>query len=239
MRLKSEPLWTLTLYPQAGEAGGSLTVRRRNEPSGNRPDPARSLAEASRRARGKARRYCAANTLNRFWTLTYAESCFDPYAFRADIAQCFRNLRDELGATFAYAWVPEWHPGGHGLHAHFAVGQFIPRGAIERTWGNGFVYGKLIGDLPVGSGSRREARIVGGYISKYISKGFDEARIPGLHRYEVAQGFQPEQILIYGCSAEDVIERASAYMHAPPSYVWHSSSEKEWRAPPACWAQWA
>ncbi len=36
-----------------------------------------------------------------------------------------------------------------------------------------------------------------------------ERRLAGLHRYEVAQGFQPAKIECYGRSAEDVIERAS------------------------------
>ena len=57
------------------------------------------------------------------------------------------------------------------------------------------------------------------------------------HRYEVGQGFQPEKILVYGSSAEDVIARASRLMGCPPSYVWLSPKEG-WHGPPACWAQW-
>ena len=49
-------------------------------------------------------------------------------------------------------WVPQWHPGGHGLHVHFAVGRYVPRGLIERAWGHGFVHIKLLDGLPVGSG---------------------------------------------------------------------------------------
>jgi hypothetical protein len=240
MRLAVDPLWALSLYPQAAEGGGCLRGRRGNEPSGNRPDPARSSAEAARRARGKLRRYCAANTLNRFATLTYAgEGCHDPRRLRLDVAAFFRDLRTELGAAFPYVWVPEWHPGGHGLHVHFAVGRFVPRGAIERAWGRGLFFIKLIGDLPVGAGARGEARVVAGYLSKYVSKSFDDdGRIAGLHRYEVAQGFQPERIEVYGRSADDVIERASRYMQAAPERVWLSSSVEGWRGPPACWAQW-
>jgi hypothetical protein len=110
---------------------------------------------------------------------------------------------------------------------------------VERAWGRGFINIKLIGDLPVGSGARAEARIAAGYLAKYVSKDFAGARIAGLHRYEVAQGFQPEQIAVYGHSADDVIERASAYMRAAPNYVWHSASKEGWRGPPACWAQWS
>jgi hypothetical protein len=242
VRLDAEPLWSFSLYPQAGEGGGCLSVRRRLVPVSDRPpNVARAAEEAARRARGKLRRYCAANVLNRHATLTYGPpGCVDPALLRADVAAFFRELRSELGAAFPYAWVAEWHPGGHGYHVHVAFGRYVPRGAIERAWGRGFFWIKLIGDLPVGSGSRREARVVAGYLAKYVSKSFEDARRPlGRHRYEVAQGFQPEKVLVYGCSAEDVIERASGYMRSEPERVWLSSSVEGWRGPPACWAQWA
>jgi hypothetical protein len=59
-----------------------------------------------------------------------------------------------------------------------------------------------------------------------------------LHRYEVAQGFQPAKVECYGRTAEDVIERASGYMGSQPERVWLSSSVEGWHGPPACWAQW-
>src|SRR5207248_311477 len=66
----------------------------------------------------------------------------------------------------------------------------------------------------------------------------DERRPAGLHRYEVAQGFQPEKILCYGVSAEDVIKRASGVIGSGPERVWMSSSVEGWHGPPACWARW-
>ena len=59
MRLEGEPLWALSLYPEAGEGGGCLTGLRSPEPRGNRPEPGRSASEAARRARGR----CAATAL--------------------------------------------------------------------------------------------------------------------------------------------------------------------------------
>lgn len=238
----SEGLWSLSLYPQAGEAGGALVVLRQPEPRGGPPDAARAAVEANRRARGKLRRYCAANGLNRLATLTYAgEGCHEPLAVRADVGEFFRELRAGLGAgAIPYAWVPQWHPGGHGLHVHFGVGRYVPRTLIEGVWGRGFVHIKLLSGLPVGSGVRAEARLTARYLAGYASVGLDdERRPPGLHRYEVAQGFQPEKTLVYGVSADDVIERASRYMGAAPSYVWLSSSKEGWRGAPACWAHWA
>ena len=122
--------------------------------------------EAGRRARARLRRYCAANRLNRLGTLTYrGEGCHDPELVRVHLGEFFRSLRDGLGgAAFPYVWVPEWHKSGHGLHAHFAVGRFVKRSLIESAWGHGFVHIKLLGDLPVGSGSLSEARIAAGYL---------------------------------------------------------------------------
>jgi hypothetical protein len=241
VRLNREPLWALSLYPDAGEGGGCLSVPRRVAAWGGRPDPERAAEEAGRRARAKIRRYAAANRLNRLGTLTYAgEGCHEPLQLRLDVAAFFRGLREGVGSALPYLWVAQWHPGGHGLHAHFAVGRFVPRGLIERAWGRGFVHIKLLDGLPVGSGPLEEARRAAGYLARYVGRELDDARrAAGLHRYEVAQGFQPERVEVYGRSAEDVIERASGHIGSRPERVWLSSTVEGWRGPPACWAQWA
>lgn len=234
--------WSLSLYESAGEAGGAVVGGRR-ERSGPMvaPDPERAGVEAARRARGKVRRYCVANRLNRLGTLTYAgKGNHDPVLVREHLGEFFRVLRCELGrGAFPYAWVPEWHKTDHGLHAHFAVGRFVPRAAITAAWPWGFVHIKLIGDLPVGSGPRAEARRAAGYLSKYVGKSFeDERRIAGLHRYEVAQGFQPQVVKITGHTLDGVMRGASEVMGGPPSYLWQSQVEDGWTRPPAVWASW-
>jgi hypothetical protein len=137
-------------------------------------------------------------------------------------------------------WVPEWHKSGHGLHAHFAVGQFIKRQFIEQAWSHGFVHIKLLGDLPVGAGSLSEARVAAGYLSKYVAKTFTDpnARVLGLHRYDVAQGVKPRPVAISGATAGDVLAQASAVFGSGPSVEWSSDSVADWQAPPAIWAQW-
>jgi hypothetical protein len=74
-------------------------------------DPERAQLEAGRRARGRLRRYGAANRLNRLGTLTYeGAGCHDPGQARAHVGTFFRALRTDLGgAAFPYVWVPEWH----------------------------------------------------------------------------------------------------------------------------------
>ena len=87
-------MWALSLYPDAGEGGGCLSVERRVVPTGLPPNTERAAEEAGRRARAKIRRYAAANRLNRLGTLTYrGEGCHDPLRLRDDLAGFFRDLR--------------------------------------------------------------------------------------------------------------------------------------------------
>lgn len=157
------------------------------------------------------------------------------------MGEFFRNLRDGLGGKpLPYAWVPEWHKTDHGLHAHFAVGKYIKRRLIDEAWGHGYIGIKLIGDLPVGAGALSEARIAATYLSKYVAKTFADsvARDLGLHRYDVAQGFQPERIRLTGASAQAVVDEASELMGGDPFTRWSSSENPEWQGAPAVWAQW-
>lgn len=238
--------WSFTLYPSAGEGGGcfvsSHKPQRKYVAKGSAGDPERAALEAGRRARAKLRRYCAANRLNRLGTLTYGGAgCHDPKQLRQDVADFFRSLRVALGGqSFPYVWVPEWHKTDHGLHVHFAVGRFIRRQLIDAAWGRGHVHIKLLGGLAVGSGALEEARHAAGYLSKFVSKTFTDpgSRVFGLHRYDVAQGFLPEGIVIQGVSAAAVVARASDYMGSAPGLEWSSVSVDDWAGPPAVWAQW-
>jgi hypothetical protein len=238
--------WAFSLYPDAGEGGGSYQPALRRVPEyvarGAAADPKRAAEEAGRRARATLRRYCAANRLNRLGTLTYrGAGCHEPLAVREHLGEFFRSLRSGVGGDpLAYVWVPEWHKSGHGLHAHFAVGQYIKRKLIDEAWGRGFVHIKLLGNLPVGSGSLSEARAAAGYLSKYVAKTFSDpdARVLGLHRYDVAQGFKPRPVALAGPTAGDVLEQASSVFGSAPSAEWSSSSVEDWQGPPAIWAQW-
>jgi hypothetical protein len=234
--------WTFSLYPRAAEGGGCFVPPYVVEGArGGQPDPLRSQEEAGRRARARLRRYCAANRLNRFATLTYAQGCRDPQQLRSDVAGFFRGLRRELGGeALPYAWTSEWHPGGHGLHVHFAVGRYVRQRLIRDVWGRGIVHIKLIGDLPQGSGALEEARVAAAYLAKYVSKNLDdERREAGLHRYEVAQGFQPKRLRLRARGEAEVLEEACEVMGAQPSRMWRSSSAESWSRPPAVWCAWS
>jgi hypothetical protein len=154
------------------------------------------------------------------------------------VADFFKRLRGSTGERFAYLWVPEWCKSGHGLHVHFAAGRYIQRGLIDAAWGRGFVHIKLLGDVPVGSGARGQARVAARYLSKYVGKDLGEGEAAGLHRYEVAQGFQPKGEAIEGASADEVLGRAESRMGTAPEYVWRSRDNEDWAGPPAVWASW-
>ncbi len=231
----------MTLYPQAGEAGGSFRYSTAVAPAPAGRDPERARVEAARRARGKIRRYAAANRLNRLGTLTYAgPGCHDPRQLRKDVGAFFRALRPAVGVeAMPYVWVPEWHKSGHGQHAHFAVGRYVARRIIEQAWGRGFVHIKLLGDLPVGSGALEEARQAARYLAKYVSKDFEVRPRGRLHRYALAHGFAPGFERLHGPSAEQVLDQAVALMGAEPQRVWSSADTVDWQGPPAVWASWA
>lgn len=181
--------------------------------------------------------------MNRLGTLTYGPPReTDPRAVRVHVGEFFRRLRGAMGGQpLPYAWVPELHGDGEHFHVHFAVGRFVPRGLIERSWGRGFVHIKLLGDLPVGSGVLSEARAAAGYLSKYVAKTFaDESakRLLGQHRYDVAEGFRPVKVALRGRSADDVLAQASETFGQAPTVRWFSDEAEGWAGPPAVWAQW-
>jgi len=237
----AEARWLLNLYPDAGEAGGCLQSARRSSPGGScwEPDPERSASEAARRARGQVRRYCAANRLNRLGTLTYGPPfCRDAEVVREHVGAFFRRLRGKAGRRRAYLWVPELHADGERYHVHFAVGVYVPRRWIVEAWPHGLVHIKLLGDLPIGSGTLGEARLAARYLGKYVGKALDRGPA-GLHRYEVAQGFQPRAVRLVGSTLEDVLGQASALMGYEPERVWDSAAEGALLGAHGVWASWA
>jgi len=232
-------LWVLKLYPTAGEAGGSFrwVAREGAPPRGPSPDAERARLEAERRARSKLRRYAAANSLNRLATCTYGgEGCHDQRQLRADGSVFFRRLRSAARGPFPYAWVAEWHATGHGLHVHAGVGSYIPKRVLDAAWGHGFVDIRLIGRRE-GTEVLEESRTAGAYLAKYVGKDVGVGVERGLHRYEVAQGFQPPALEFAGLSADAVLTTAAEYMGGEPDVVWRPN-EHEWSGPPVLWARW-
>ena len=131
--------------------------------------------------------------------------------------------------------MPPWHKTDHGLQAHFALGRYAHRSVVASVGGRGFVKGKPLFDLPVGSGVREAA----GYLSKCVSKTFDFPHLFGHHRYAVAQGFQPPVQRLTGATVEEVLDRACEVMGAQPVRSWSSAEVQDWDRPPSVWFSWA
>ncbi len=241
--------WGIDLYPDAGEAIASFhsagpksagTVGGDPGTGGaEEGDPGGSLEVGARRARTHVRRYCAANRLNRLATLTYrGEGCHDRIVLGRDVGVFFRRLRQELGPeAFPYLWTAEWHKSGHGLHAHFAVGRYVPRAAIEEAWPHGFVHIKLLGDLPYAASSWDQARRAAHYLSKYVGKDFSEHQ-RGQHRYEVAQGFGPRREGVSGRTSEEVVRWAVERMGRAADFTQSSLEWRDYQGPPVVFLSW-
>ena len=231
--------WETAVFRDAAEAVVVFHSAREARGIGGDPDPEEAKRVAARRARTSIRRYCAANRLNRLGTLTYAGSgCHDSLALRRDVARFFRQLRRSLAVTaLPYVWTSEWHKTGHGLHAHFAVGQYVRRSFIAEAWPHGFIHIKLLGNQPYSATSLEQARAAARYLAKYVAKTLD-GHTAGLHRYDVAQGFAPRSECMRSATADEGRAWAARVMGRDPDYVSQWRDWPKYQGPPAVFVSW-
>lgn len=229
--------WRARVFPDAGEAVVTRRVTQAARHGSSRAVEATDFDSAGARAARQARRYCASNSLAYLWTATYAgDGTRDHFLVRANVHALFRSLRLVVGKRFPYLWTTEWHPGGHGLHVHFAVAQFIKHAAVADAWGQGHVWVRGPGHEVVGAEARDHGRRVARYVAKYVAKA--PAAPAGYHRYEVAQGFRPRELLLGARDLEEAIQVACAAMGALPTRLWDSATEPKWMAPRTLWLGW-
>jgi hypothetical protein len=230
--------WRLVLYPDAGEALASFesAAGQRRSFDSNGPSPDSALV-AARRARRQVRLYCASNRLIYLWTPTYApteDARHHPRLVRADVRYLFRRLRRDVGRAFPYLWTTEWHATGHGLHVHFALGERVDIATVRSAWRRGHVW--VSPPSRDGRGQVEDARRGARYVAKYLAK--DHRTLDGLHRYEVAQGFQPRSRVLVAATAEAALLVAAREMGGAPARYWKSRQAEAWAGPPAIWAAW-
>lgn len=190
---------------------------------------------SGRRARSRLRRYACANRLDRLVVLTYREPQTDLARVKRDVRLFVkRKLRGLIGPDAAYAITWETHKSG-AWHVNLLVPSYIRHERLERAWGRGFVWITKF-KAPKGGSGRDAARAAARYVAKYAGK--DVEGMPGaVHRYEVAQGFQPNVVRLYGLRLADVMRETGE--QNPPRYVWQSIGEPDHRGPPVAFASWS
>lgn len=119
-----------------------------------------------------------------------------------ETAAFVKRIREQLymGAPFPYVLVPEFHADGH-VHVHLVIREVWPWAVMGRLWGHGNVLYTDFRKRKKGQERGSPGKRAGGYVSKYISKTFEEdygSDSSGRHRYEVAQGFDPAKQTVGG-----------------------------------------
>lgn len=202
--------WLAVVAPAAGEAVivSAPQCRGAGDPRRRERDNDRAAAN---RAAAALRRYVRHNYLSRHVILTYRveRQTQSVAAVRADLKVYRETLRRKGGGDrFPWAAAIEQHQSGM-LHVHLLLPMGISRSLIESCWGHGWTTVKRMR-------SHRYRRAV----AHYLAKDFNASRTQGAHRYEVAQGFQPEVVRARFATAEMALAWARRLMGSEPTATW-------------------
>lgn len=252
--------WEGNFYPDAGEvigwretrvlrAGEEVSyppaiVRTRTVAAGSAEPPSgpgeSTRERASRRARTVLRRYATSNRLRYLWVLTFAPSGEEGLG-EYDLARCKRRtalfvkrgLREALGYRGPYVIGWERHKSG-AWHVNVLVGERLDHAAVRDEWGRGFVWVSRFRSRH-GESQRDGARRAAAYVAKYVTKEFADLP-PGVHRYEVAQGFAVRSVRVFALSASGVLWECDA---GDVAHRFDAPAPESGRGPPIVWAAFA
>lgn len=228
--------WSVTVFPAAREAVLCLvpTIVPARVPSGKPVDHERAEREATRRAATKVRRLCAANGLDRLWTLTYAVEPTGEAQVLEDMARFNRRMKATY-PKWRYLYVIERGSRNGRLHVHFATNAFVPKATVAARWNHGFVDCRRIT-----TGRNGDARGAARYLAKYVTKSTgDGGRDMFRRRYVPGLGLVLQAINIRIADYVRAEAAVSLIMGAgAPSYVWRSTEAPDWRGPPCTVAWW-
>lgn len=200
----------------------------------------RAATEAARRARSKVRRYAVRNGCDRLVTLTYSDE-YLPDTWQAvwdDIERFRRRLTKALGVAPAMVATIERGELNGRLHVHIALDRFVPESVLAEAWGRGFVSVRKI--KVSGRGKRERCRRAAAYISKYVTKAYEngdgdgdgEGRAFNGRRYSVTKGYAPTQRSWAVSTRFEGLEVLRALCGGEVVWSWSSASAPEWRGPP-------
>lgn len=186
------------------------------------------------------------------WVLTFEKANGDRRCVMSEVAEFARRIRQASGGdSFAYWYSPELHPGGHLWHVNFFVPDWLSHSTVQRLWGHGIVWVTDFGTAskapkgePLGlcrnerDGWRRASQ----YGCKYAQKDWSRENIDQRnHRYEVAQGFAPEQLSHWVTSREEAARIISGLVPVSGEGLlvkWDSADSEDWDGPPAVTWRW-
>lgn len=174
------------------------------------------------------------------WVLTF-EASLQGAAGRAVAMGEVASFAERLTARFGhkpYWYSPELHPNGHGWHVNFFVGRRIKHHLVQDLWGNGIVWVKDWTEdsriKPLGLPVVAAVRLGAVYGCKYAAKDWGEdVLVGGAHRYEVAEDFQPDELVERkGSLAEAMASVRGCFGGAHPESSWSSNDSPGWHGPP-------
>jgi hypothetical protein len=221
--------WSVTVWPEVGEASGALIQVNGSGSAGawsNLSDEerqARNLDRANRRARRQMRHYSVRNKLSVLWTLTFrCQACHGPDrcvcgekrgpADRATVKRLvnlfLKRLRARLKRDLPYLYVIErGKRGTERLHVHLLLARGVPEELLHDAWGHGFVSLRF---RPEGGGAREQARRAAAYAAKYVGKALADEDEAWAHSYERSQGFNLRRVRVRVAYESEAISLAVA-----------------------------
>jgi len=151
-----------------------------------------SLACSIRRSKKMLKFLVLNNVLSnwRFMTLTYeGTGCFERKQFARDIENMIRRLEKHLNKDVNYICAYEFHPGGHGYHAHLLIDvNYYKNEVFQRLfWQKGFVHLEKVKFRKSPKCILKAAK----YMMKYVSKDAEKTE-KGSKRYSASRNLITE-----------------------------------------------
>lgn len=167
------------------------------------------------------------------WTLTQRETTVAedrPRTVRR--LQAFTRRLRARWPRLKWLLVIEWHPGGHGWHAHMVVDRWLPKAVLEDLWGWGFVDARRL-KVNGSSTSPEAVRKAAAYVAKYVTKPGAEGspeHVAGDHRYLRPLGMTWTEVEAEG-DFEQLVRIAWEWWPGGIGWLWWSGDDPEWRGP--------
>jgi hypothetical protein len=177
------------LYPAPRQQKSQLEI--------DQPDPDKETNEerAFRRAKSKVRKLAMTMKADRMLTLTFRENIQDREKANKLLVR-FIKLVHEHYKNWKYVCVAELQKRG-AWHFHIAVRGFQDVGFLRQTWRT-LVDGNIDVTKPFKHKNRKNAgALIASYLTKYMSKAFNENYEYGKYRYRASNGIEIQSSIFW------------------------------------------